>query len=243
MLDFSIFNNVNKTKTISPELFISHVVMRAEQLNLPSNEYTVNILNNWIQTVVMPGVVLVENGELTISGCRAAISVLDNRLEGLLQSDLNVLFYGVNNAYQMVNSTQQQFRETLGGQNSFSDLSFEAPGTRPYYFPNGSRGISSKYLEAVIGELAKTDHSVKEVEHRSILRACRREFDSYLNGVATGTMNFNNLFIDMVESTWSPTKGNPQTHFILSQDMLLNVGAKFSSLVRLRIFLLWNLDI
>lgn len=227
---------------VLPNLLISHCNERAAQLDLPKLPITESGVILWLLECeqkqpefdgrLVNGCQIYEEGARMLS-----MSLLDKDLQRLINTDITRLFSSIQDSYQMVNSGLEPIQEPPVFAGTFAELSFMPEGvSEPHRFPNGSEGISSKYLEAVSKELFNQGmlQGKNPRKHKDLLKKIR-EYSKAIEHGANIRQAYHSYFA-IEEGTYYAGKQHPSaTHIWMSPDLCLALAGSEHISIQMRI--------
>lgn len=151
--------NQSVPETFIPvETLVDHVYMRADMIDIQLHDFTQSAVVNWLSEFsnhyIIPSM-LISGKNISELGCRTIISTLQElSLQAVLHSDVTVLFHGYAAANMILRSTLPQVGLVK---------KFEPDNTKPFYFPNTARGISTVYLTELIGGVVITPEDLESM--------------------------------------------------------------------------------
>jgi len=237
------FNAQPSVSTVTVEDFIQQVNRRNSRLgNQPINNFNkVEILkflenDNHNQNRPWGCNEYLINGELTESGCRRISSELKPNLDFLIQSDISSKFHGQQNA--MIAARTGYSNNQLQGNNTstFNGMDFQPPGvSEPFYFPNGTRGISSMYLANVSKILFDEGklYGKNPKPHNDIIKKIIN-YTSYINDKEINN-SLEYSYFDIAEGLYlSPIKEH-RRHLWMSPDLCLAIAGSEHVSIQMKI--------
>lgn len=248
MNDIQLFNQEVKSNRIPLEVLVEHILFRNEQTNAGLNNFNLNTATEWFNSLWFNSLnwsqyytgqepFLTTEGVTEVGCVSLANTIVNTDLRRLVNFDILNLFGGIQNSLQMVHSSFE-LPTDLSPDGVFGGLKLEPEGCEPFYFSNGTRGISSKYLQKVTEELSKIDPSVKVGRHENIMRAIRREFESvkpHHSHQSREITPYQHSYYLMLEDKYSSSRGREETHIWMTQDLCLFVASKYSGSIRAKI--------
>lgn len=241
MKNLTLFDNTETVNTVDLARLIEHVLLRGDQIQAPLENFNEEIVSEWLAATAWNDLFPSESGlyaddQITEHGCRLVAMTLPPALEPLVQNDISVLFYGQRHMLNMIYSTQPSSEDKFQSFGPFGNLSFEPPGCNEFRFPNGARGISSKYLEAVSQELFKEGalEGGTPRAHRDLMKKIKL-FSGRIEGVGNFSHPLNYSYFEMIEGTWEASKNNYQPHLWMTPDLCLAIAGSEHISIQLRI--------
>ena len=233
MKDMTFFTQ-EPTTGVNIEMLIEQVVVRATNMCIEVDPgYNLEAISDWLRgeeaEATRPYPLFAENGFLTEGGCRVAVQYLPEELLAILNNDITIFYHGIASTHQMSNSViAMSHMETLEG-TKFGGIDFLPPGVeKPFYFPNGARGVSSTYLHKVNQELGKSRN------HKTILEKIRK----YFSEIETGR-NFcpstDYAFFALDKGEYKGGNGEMRAHLWMSEDLCMAIAGTEHPVIQRRI--------